>query len=325
MKKTGTDRAKSDKPKRHLMDSLPLRDAARKKRLTVGVNLQGVGAPRLTIFPYESLEKSRLIIDETYQRSRLAPWVNTLANLIAEGAEVPDPITVAQRQDGTLAIIDGQQRFWAHLEAKKPIKALVYTVDSHETERAFFLVMNNTRGVSPTYQINAWVGPSIEILRHANEDPRHTLFGRIGFAGDRAVPFQSNILCRGILRLFGITSSMPVQPMMERIDLELKHPEMKQKLESYLSLLGTIFNSRERVPLLVILGLGRVCYELWPSANDIHFPTPRAMNNMRATNWSNLVHGSFSTKNLPLVVDRMKSQWVKTEDDSKKEKKTTVA
>lgn len=185
----------------------PLRPELRDKRLRdirqrakVGdrnrdpLTVTGVGEPEYAVF--DPPDHRRLNIDESYQRMQIRLHVNQMISILESGGEIPEPIAVARRPGGTLWIVDGQQRYWAHWHAQKPLRALIYDVQTLDQERQLFIVMNKTKAVSPGWKVRAWPGPSRELLLWMANGEDSPYQGRIVFGegGGRQTAHDDNVM-----------------------------------------------------------------------------------------------------------------------------------
>ena len=304
-----TGGSKKGKP---LLASTPdVMASAISKRANQPMILTGNGTPRLVTI--EPSQFPKLGVDESYQRVRLTSWVNTLIHMIAQGGFIPDPITVAERLDGSLWIVDGQQRFCAHLEMKRPIRALIYKVTNIESEKGLFLVMNNTKKVGPNYIVHSWPGKSGQMIREANANPHHSLFGRVSMGASGAKIIDAGSLARGIYQQIGTAGQKNTVPMQECLNLAdtflADNAAMERRAKGYLDLCGTIFNGAIRMRLLPAISLARVAYEYWGSAGHVKMPTAKEMSWLRRINWGGLCESS-AMRYLPMVDAEIKRKWL---------------
>ena len=116
-------------------------------------------------------------VDERYQRTRVTPVVNELTHVLKGGGVVPDPIHVAERPDGTLWILDGQQRYWAHSDCHLPLRAYVHSVATLEQEKAMFLILNNRMKVRGDVTVKSWPGISGPLILKLGTEPGGILAG----------------------------------------------------------------------------------------------------------------------------------------------------
>lgn len=158
-------------PRRKLTES-EIANATRVRKRQ-GLVVGKLSNPEYRVF--SPAELTQLNIDESYQRMQIKTQVNDLAHVLRQGGEIPDPITVAQRPDKSLWIIDGQQRFWAHMDVQKPLKAMVYKVADVEEEKNIFLAMDRHVKVTPAYFVKAWPGEASKLLTEVNEQDRKSV------------------------------------------------------------------------------------------------------------------------------------------------------
>ena len=119
-------------------------------------------------FAVELLSLDDLLVDLKYQRP---PQEVFVAKLIAEFDEsLVGVLDVAERKNGTHAILDGAQRYQALLKHKQSAWCAVYKGMSLAQEAMFFYMKNrNRRSVHPFYQFRALMvtghKPSLAINR----------------------------------------------------------------------------------------------------------------------------------------------------------------
>ena len=108
--------------------------------LPLWIVIPDLGPPKEVTIPPNELDT--LCIDHRYQRDRIEEMVSELVYVLAHGGVVPNRVVLSRRPDGSRYIIDGQQRWWAHREARKPMRCIEYSINSVEIERDIFLVLN---------------------------------------------------------------------------------------------------------------------------------------------------------------------------------------
>lgn len=102
---------------------------------------------------FRLVPQGRLSIDHTYQRRLDEQWVNELAE--NWNALAMSPLLVSQREDGTIAVLDGQHRLAAirklladHRITEESVWCEVFHGLSSEMEAAIFGTRNTHRGVN---------------------------------------------------------------------------------------------------------------------------------------------------------------------------------
>ena len=105
-------------------------------------------------FTVELLQLKNLMVDLTYQRP---PQENFVQQIVENFDEIlVGTLDVAEREDGTHAILDGAQRFEALKKFKTNVWCSVYTDMDITDEAMFFYKKNrNRRSVHPFYQFRA--------------------------------------------------------------------------------------------------------------------------------------------------------------------------
>jgi hypothetical protein len=107
-------------------------------------------------FTVELLNLKDLMVDQTYQRPPQETFVQSIVDNFDE--ILVGTLDVAERKDGTHAILDGAQRFEALQKFKANVWCSVYKGMSIKDEAQFFYRKNrNRRGVHPFYQLRALI------------------------------------------------------------------------------------------------------------------------------------------------------------------------
>lgn len=147
-------------------------------------------------------------IDETYQRAEVRDMVLELSHVLQSGGVIPDPVSVAERPDGTRWVVDGQQRYWAYLDCGKPMVAKLYKVASREAELKLFDVLNHTVALNSTIRVKGWPGPSAALLRELDESPESPMRGHLGWQGRVKTTYSVGVLLRGLATLLSSSTGM---------------------------------------------------------------------------------------------------------------------
>lgn len=251
-----------------------------------------------------------LKIDATYQRERVDSISGDLAEVLRRGGQIPCPVHLVKRKNGDLYIVDGQQRWWAHLDAEKDMTALVHTVDSYETERDMFVALNLQVRVLPGLVIKAWSGPSAETLRRVNADEDHALYHRISFGltAERQVIrplFRAASLLVGMAAAAGTTYSGATTRLLQQVDSKMGTGQARARVEEFLNLVAGVFPASASNRML-ILSLGLVAHERWGAA-----PAPvsdRTLSALRRLPWDTVVP-AFTDKFRPVVLEEIRKRW----------------
>jgi hypothetical protein len=277
------------------------------------VLVKGVGAGKqTTITP----DKFHLVdVDRRYQRDRISDEVLDLVYVLQKGGSIPDPVTLARRtfsepgiDPRKLWIVDGQQRFMAHLELGRAMQAIVYEVESLEAEKTFFLAMNSRVQVSSNSIVHSWPGPVAAQLRTANETPGHPMHDRVQFArgGDK---IAAGIIIRSLDALLSSSVNARGSSMQARLshaDLSMRTtPHARERVDCFLRLLGSVFPT-SYAHTLGCLALARVAQSRW--RGEPYLPSASVLARLRAVNWTSVVPSS-SGKFLPIVVSHVEKIW----------------
>jgi hypothetical protein len=256
------------------------------RRIAQPLKVEGVGRGRLVTIQTKDFQ--RLRVDESYQRVRITGHVNSILHALKSGGIVPDPISIAERQNGDWYIVDGQQRFAAHLDADVPMTAMIYTVEHIDAEKALFLALNRGVRVGTDFIVHAWPGEIAEILRKANDSPTHQLFNKIDF-GRHGTRHSASTLARGMVGAMtpaDWATRGRIEDVLGRGDSLLKQPGARHRAESLLSVLAGAFNGGH-LPAIVSRAIGAVAYERW--AERVTLPSASTYARFRKTNWTTLV------------------------------------
>ena len=260
-------------------------------------------------------ELTKLNVDERYQRVRIKVEVNELIHVLTSGGTIPDPISVAQRPDGSLWIVDGQQRFWAHSEAKKPLTAMIYAVSNFEAEQRLFLVLNQRRQVGSNYIAKSWPGETGDLLRKFNDLPQSALHNRINFAAaGSGRPFSATILVRALAILLGDTESAGhgnIQSVLKKVDHYITRPGARTRAELFLELCprAITVQPQSTARVLAIKALATVARRRW--AGGIVPPPAKTLTRLSRVDWSKIAGGSHAEAFLVNNVAAIEQRWPK--------------
>lgn len=252
-------------------------------------------------------------VDRRYQRDKITEEINDLIYVLQNGGDVPDPITVVRRTyrengdlSGKLWIIDGQQRFMAHMECGVSIRAMCHDVESLEAEKAFFLAMNSRRVVGANTFVNSWPGAVADIIRHASDTPGHPLYRRVMWRGSGGDAIGAAVLVRGIVA--AATSQVAggrIDHMLNMAETAVREPRSRLKAEGFLAVCGHVFPTGY-APILAVSALARVCAERW--AVRIETPSAAVLSRLRRINWRVEVP-SYAERFRPVLEARIKKLW----------------
>lgn len=266
---------------------------------------------RITI---KASEFDQVDVDRRYQRDKITSEINDLIYVLQNNGEIPDPITVVRRtfsEDGRVSpklwIIDGQQRFMAHLECGRDIQAVCHGVDSIEAEKAFFLVMNTRRSVGANSFVQSWPWLSAEMVRRVDTSRGHPLYGRVAFTSTGKSRIGAAILVRGMAAaMTGQIQVGRIDHVLNAADAAIKDAKNRSRAEAFLGAVGHAFPAY--APMLAVVAFGRVCAERW--AERIEGPSATIASRIRRINWRAEVPG-FAERFRPVLEARIKKLWAK--------------
>lgn len=268
------------------------------------------GMKRLSVKELEDL-----LIDTRYQRDEVTAEVNTLIRAIRAGGIIPDPISIVERKYGDKKsyIVDGQQRWWAHVDTQTPIDAVIYHVTSLEDEITLFHALNLNSRISAESRIKSWPGPAGDSLRRLGGDETSPLKGAVSFTqGSHRI--GGMILLRGLdTCLTNSTSAGSLEKISARFDRAYKSaPRIADKMiDGYAQIIARLFlhTPNQRLSSVVAIGLGKVCYAAFTeNKGEPKFPTEKQFEKLLKVDWRTLVP-THAVKWLPIVLDTITNIW----------------
>jgi hypothetical protein len=271
-----------------------------------------VGTPKHTDIPVAKL--GELGIDERYQRREIRGEVNAIIHAMVAGGIVPDPVKVARRADGSLWIVDGQQRYWAHVRMKRPLAVMIYEVDGIETERGLFTIFNTRRAVNANHRVNAWNGESAEMIRRLNAKPDSAFFEQIDLGSNRGRPFSAAVLIKAVASVLcsSHTAAGSIDGVLLAVDgaLRLDPAKAMERATAVLHTLARIFNPKKQnqMRFLPAIAIAQVCKKKWDAAGRVISPTPRQFVSLGSYDWERGVEG-FALKYLPTLMAQVEKRW----------------
>lgn len=296
------------KRRRNIGNSLKLFEAAAARKIGKEVLVKGVDLPsRITTLhpPFANVS-----IDETYQRLQITAKVNRLTHVLKSGGQIADPISIAEREDGSMWIVDGQQRYWAALECSMPLRATIYHVHTYEQEANLFYALNNRTLLSANSAIKGWQGPSGVLIRTYNEHEDSPLRGLIMFDPNGSLPLTATLMSKAFLTI--TTGILPVgnvpQMILPRLDAALATAKAKEWCDAFVKLLSAVFQPArgKRIRLLPLLALAQVAREKYEAAGRPVFPSSCA--SLKRTNWDTVVP-SHAMKFIPTMRAEVIRRW----------------
>lgn len=258
-----------------------------------------------------------LTVDPRVQRvDVVTPLVQELSSVLLAGGSVPDPVKIAERPDGTLSIVDGQQRYWAYVNCKiEKFPAIIYKTDGDiDTERKMFTIFNRHVLVNANTTIKSWPGPIGAAIRDLEAKADSPLYGMIGLGNPGRRPLEASILVSGLLSaVTGVQhlgGSLP--RCLTRLDTELAQSSTaKERLSAFARLIAAVFiqvkGPRMRVRRLMAQALGVVAHKHWKSGS-IALPSASAIHHLRQVKWEKIAP-SWASRYLVNYVQRVERLW----------------
>jgi hypothetical protein len=243
---------------------------------------------RFGMFTLSADELMELRIDTRYQREEVTNEVNALIVVLKKGGMIPDPISVVERKYGDKKryIVDGQQRWWAHVDTSTPIAAVIYHVSSYEDEVALFHALNTQSRVSPETRLRSLPGPAGDTLRRLNTDPESPLFGKISFADRGPMKFGAMVILRGMVALIANVKPVGgldrVTPTFDRVYKQ--DPKMATRMvDQYAWLLSQVFED-DRVRAVAAVALGKMVYAAYVNHGG-EMPNAQILRKLKSFRW----------------------------------------
>jgi hypothetical protein len=225
-------------------------------------------------------------VDYSYQRPEDKVLCNAIAASLIAGDFSPAPIHVAIRPDGSKWVVDGQQRLVGHFLAEKPCAALFYDVPSIDLERRMFTKLNTIHRVGASYRIRGWPGPTGDLIRWANENPKSPAYERVTFSPNSSVP--APCLVAGLLALFtGNPMRGSTEDTLRTLDRALvgvSKLDRETRTAGLLRLAHEVFGQQRwrPGPMMALAMAARTRWERHPSCP---VPNGRVMQHLRVVNW----------------------------------------
>jgi hypothetical protein len=260
--------------------------------------------------PYSEL--GTLIIPQEYQREQIKGWVFELARVLMAGGKCPAPF-INERPDGRRVIVDGQQRWWAHMQAGLGMNTMLYRLSPPvlENEKKLYQIANYHVLQLGDNIVSSWPGPIAVLLRHwigLSGSPYHgrTSLGRRGGAA-----YSASILARSICAMLTTSGGAlgNIRRVLDRADAALgASPGAEERADAVLRLLPLIFTPEDRVRLVCALAVSNVARDRWATAVTGHFPKPKEQQRIRQINWPLLAPG-YGLRHLPTLQKAVDDRW----------------
>lgn len=274
------------------------------RRKAVPLVLKDLGKPRFQVLAPEDL--AGIGVDERYQRAQITSECHRIVHALKSGGSVPAAITLSKRQDGSLWVVDGQQRWWACLDCHHPLPALIYEISEWDVERDLFNILNDHVALNAESIVHAHSGPTAAMIREAADKPGHALCGHVGF-GRRSGPYSSPLLARGMLAsATGITPTGNIKQVLARCDYAVQTLAGAERAQAYLRLIPLIFPSTTTLRFLAAIAIGKVAHERW--REHVAIPSPKVYERLKRVNWDTIVP-SRELRQLMVMEDYIKKRW----------------
>ncbi len=248
--------------------------------------------PKLVELPYG--EFARLLIDESYQRLKITSWVESLVSIIKADGDTP-PLVLAERPgDRHWYIVDGQQRYWAHVQTTTGTRGLLYRFDSVEDERKYYHILNYHRPISGDNVVKSWPGETGQIIRKWASLAGSPYQGNVAFDhSGHQNRYSAAILARAVCAVVCPSPSLPLtglRRLLAQTDADLKIVAgSRERVDALMRLVALVFPPRSRLHMRVAVIFGRVAQRKWTPAVTGRFPSPASQTRLRGVNWATLV------------------------------------
>lgn len=289
--------------------TLKAHEARRGMPIIVPATVKIFGMRRLSVS-----ELCELRVDTRYQRDEITNEVNELIVVLKKGGVIPDPISVVERKygDHKSYIVDGQQRWWAHVDTSTPINAVIYHVHDFEEEVALFHALNIQSRVSAETRLRSIPGPSGDTLQRLNEKANSPLHSKIQFSYQSGhSQFSAMTLMRGLTALLsntrGVGSVDRVTATFDRY-YRMAPRQADVMVDAYATLIAQVFE-KTKLRHVPAIAFGRICFAAFTDTPQrIELPNGKTMARLRTINWDAMLP-TASIKWLPTVVDAIQTIW----------------
>jgi hypothetical protein len=295
-------------------------ERARKERLTkarkyIGANLVLRDVTIGEVVTIAAKDLRTLDVDQSYQRMEMANWVGKLIAVLEAGGQFPDPITVAVRPDGSRWIVDGQQRWWAHWNCEKPIRAQLIKCHTVEAERTLFNVLNSKIALNPNVRVHSWPGPGGELIRQLDTDSISAIKGEIDWstASGRRGRFGANIFAKSVVVV--LSGALPRQSKPEDFMPVLDNYVRENNTRAVYAARGfaqvwqgVVQDSLQPMPRAHVFALALACTQRWIGKKTIPEPTKGDLARLRQMNWFGYAPDG-KRQFIPLLRDEILKRW----------------
>lgn len=284
-----------------------------KKKSTGGLTLSWPD-PVPIIVPYAEL--GELLLDKTYQREVIKDWAYEIATvLMALGSTVP--VALSKRPDGRIFIVDGQQRWWGHIQAGRDMHANLFTLPEPilESEKTLFQILNRHRSNTANNIVKGWPGPCAKMILHWINLQGSPYYGHTSVGGHGSSAYSASMLARAVCAALLSASSArgAIAVILQRLDLCITGanghlPHISERSEAILRLIPLVFPPNDRARLQPVLAVADVACERWAKGVTGKFPKPTEQQRMRAINWGMLAPG-YASHHFPTLRKAVEDRW----------------
>lgn len=282
-----------------------VRDAVLSRRAQMPLVFKNSREPERIVVDEKAL--ANLVIDPRVQREEVKPLVNDLIVALQSGGAVLQPLTLGRRVDGTLSVLDGQQRLWAHIHCNKTIRADVWPVENIEEERLAHIILNTKRGQNPNHLAYVYPGQAGEFLRGIIDKPTHPLHNNTNCGKNPKRPYAASVLAKCLLTfLTGGTACVGIQTTMARLDTCFKTDGCAKRAGQFFDLLTLLNTPRQKLRPLPGVGIALIARKRWEKA--VVFPPAKVSTAIQKINWNTQVP-SLNMICLPNVMKLLEERW----------------
>lgn len=248
---------------------------------------------------------------KAYQRWRLTPWVNQLIYVLATGGEIIDEVCIAQRPNEAWYMVDGAQRFYAHMDVGVPMRAMIVPTDGKiETEQRLFHILNARRAVNANTKVKSWFGKLGVFLRDLEEKDGSPYFKHINFTADSHRTYPAAVFVRGITAaMSGTKSDSATDQLLVQAETLFVTDAGRERANMFVEVLPAVFpSSLSPMRIAPAIGFGRVCYRRWQDAELVFRPPAAALMRIQKMKWDEVTRGT-TLKFLSTVEEHIESRW----------------
>ena len=284
------------------------REKKRKARALLTVTTDEAVPGRDITIAVSALES--LGIDPRYQGSETRRWVYQLAEVLANGGQQIERIVIAIRPDESRWIVDGQQRWRAHMLAGVPIKARTYHVATFEAEQKLFLLLNDRKAKPATTKVMAHPGEGALLIQHLNTSDQSALRGDISTEAGVRAKCPASTVARWLVALFTGLRPSSVHDIMSVLNeaIETDKASTYKRAEMLAVILAKVFHG-SKIPSLAPRAIALVCRGRWDGAtvtDAFAMPNARQTGKLQRVNWTE--YGNSNSR-LPILLLETEQAW----------------